>query len=112
MRRPCFDFLASRENVSVFAVRADGGRLVVAYWTNDEQGVAVNVARGDARGANLRLVASSRPPTDLGMRLKPVVPTGTPLGMLSSDGLVALQLFEDFTIGKPVRKIVILPSGK
>lgn len=51
----------------VTGVAVDGGHLLVAYWYNDKNGAThVALARGDARGAKLRLVSSIDLPTHLG----------------------------------------------
>jgi hypothetical protein len=82
-------------NGSVIAASYDAGALVVAYWGDSTpEGTRIAVARGDARGAKLRLVSSIAEPSSLGTRTH-----WTPLqqgekGALGADGFAAEAIYD------------------
>jgi hypothetical protein len=82
-------------NGGLIAARDDAGRLAVAYWgDSSETQFTVGLARGDARGANLRAVSAIQEPTRLGSFSNGVqLNSSVNYGALARDGYAAAAVY-------------------
>lgn len=90
----------------MIAVDSFGGRMLFAYWADStEGGVRIRLARGNARGANPRILRTIYDPSHLGLN---VFSTGPPRGIVGSRGTVVFQQYERFSTGRPFLRAAFL----
>jgi hypothetical protein len=75
-----------------------GGRMLFAYWADStERGVRIRLARGNAHGANPRVLRTIFDPTNLGLNSHS---GGPPLGIVGPRGAVVFQQYDNFVTGR------------